>query len=203
MCIKNYLLTNMAFVVVDLDGCLVDDIHETFGRFLRREDSSTEHMFKELIFNALDRIPSVVDSVARRIDVEKELNIHVVKALKTIYDSGFEIVVRTANRKIGKSGADKIKSVLKGYGIDASVELTEDKYKYSERNGEMPALLLDDKPNVVINAARKGIRSVLIRADYNRAAGFFIRGVNNLVSIAAPEDMNSACMKALRQRTTA
>lgn len=193
----------MAFVVVDLDGCLLDDVHEIFGRFLRREDSCMEHMFKELIFNVFNSIPTVVDSVAKRIDVEKEgLNMHVVKALKTIYDSGFEIVVRTANRKIGEFGADRIKSVLKAYGIDASVELTEDKYKYAERNGERPALLLDDKPSVVINAARMGIRSVLIRADYNRAAGFFIKRVNNLVSIAAPEDMNNACVKALRQRAT-
>ena len=193
----------MAFVVVDLDGCLVDDVHETFGKFLRREDSGTEHMFKELIFNALDRIPSVVDSVANRIDVEKGLNMHVVRALKKIYDSGFEVVVRTANRKIGESGAEKIKSALKSYGIDASVELTEDKCKYAERNGEMPALLLDDKPNVVINAARNGIRSILIRTDYNRMAGFFIKRVNNLVAIAAPEDMANACTKALWNRTTA
>ena len=193
----------MAFVVVDLDGCLVDDVHETFGKFLRREDSGTEHVFKELIFNALDRIPSVVDSVAKRIDVEKGLNMQVVKALKTVYDSGFDVIVRTANRKIGASGAERIKSVLKRYGIDASVELTEDRYKYAEHNGEKPALLLDDKPNVVINAARKGIRSVLIRTDYNRVAGFFIKGVNNLVTIAAPEDMDSACTKALRNHTTA
>ena len=193
----------MAFVVVDLDGCLVDDVHETFGKFLRREDSGTEHVFKELIFNALDRIPSVVDSVAKRIDVEKGLNMQVVKALKTVYDSGFDVIVRTANRKIGASGAERIKSVLKRYGIDASVELTEDRYKYAEHNGEKPALLLDDKPNVVINAARKGIISVLIRTDYNRVAGFFIKGVNNLVTIAAPEDMDSACTKALRNRTTA
>lgn len=193
----------MAFVVVDLDGCLVDDVHETFGKFLRREDSGTEHVFKELIFNALDRIPSVVDSVAKRIDVEKGLNMQVVKALKTVYDSGFDVIVRTANRKIGASGAERIKSVLKRYGIDASVELTEDRYKYAEHNGEKPALLLDDKPNVVINAARKGIRSVLIRTDYNRVAGFFIKGVNNLVTIAAPEDMDSACAKALRNHTTA
>ncbi len=193
----------MAFVVVDLDGCLVDDVHETFGKFLRREDSGTEHMFKELIFNALDRIPSVVDSVAMRMDVERGLNMHVVKALKTIYDSGFDVIVRTANRKIGASGAERIKSVLERYGIEASVELTEDKHKSAERNGEKPALLLDDKPNVVINAARNGIKSILIRTDYNRVAGLFINGVNNLVTIAAPEDMDSACAKALRNRTSA
>ncbi|MEM0154863.1 MAG: hypothetical protein QW814_03470 [Methanothrix sp.] len=193
----------MAFVVVDLDGCLVDDVHETFSKFLRRDDSRTEHVFKELIFNVLDRIPSVVDSVAKRIDIEKGLNMHVVKALKTVYDAGFDVVVRTANRKLGTLGIERIKSALKDYGINASVELTEDKYKYAERNGEKPVLLLDDKPNVVINAARKGIRSILISADYNRVAGFFIKGVNDLVSISTPESMDKACIKALRQRTTA
>ena len=124
-------------------------------------------------------------------------------------DGGLLIATNVAARGLdivdvsGASGAERIKSVLKRYGIDASVELTEDRYKYAEHNGEKPALLLDDKPNVVINAARKGIRSVLIRTDYNRVAGFFIKGVNNLVTIAAPEDMDSACARALRNRTTA
>jgi hypothetical protein len=197
------MLTNMAFVVVDLDGCLRDDVHEAFAKFLRREDSLTEHMFKELIFNALDRIPSAVDSVAKKTDVAKGLNMYVVKALKVIYDSGIEVVVRTANRKLGSEGVEKVREALKANGIDAVVELTEDRFKYAERNGEKPSLILDDKPDVVMNAARKGIKSILISSDYNRAAGFFMKGINRLVKVVKPEDMERECMNSLKLRATA
>ncbi|MCL4404512.1 MAG: hypothetical protein M1544_00985 [Candidatus Marsarchaeota archaeon] len=187
----------MAFVVVDLDGCLIDDVHERFGRFLRREDSVPEHALKELVFNVLDRIPSVVDSVAKSIDMEKWLNLEVVRALKQVSDRGIEIVVRTANNKLGENGIEKLKKVLGEHGVKVSVEVTTDKRKFADRDGEKPLLVLDDKPNVVMGAARKGIRSVLIKSDYNRAAGMFAKRVNKLITVADPKDMEKACLNAL------
>jgi uncharacterized HAD superfamily protein len=197
------MLTNMAFVVVDLDGCLIDDVHGAFGKFLRREDSLTEHLFKELIFNALDRIPSAVDSVAKNTDISKGLNMNVIKALKAIYDSRVDIIVRTANKRLGYDGAEKVKKALKENGIEASVELTTDKMKYAERNGEKPSLILDDKPDVALNAARNGIKAILISSDYNRAAGFFMKSINTLLKVVKPEDMERECIKSLALRSKA
>ena len=193
----------MAFIVVDLDGCLMDDVHEQFGRFLRKDDSKIEHAFKELIFNVLDRMPNIVDSVANSVNVEKSINMHVVKALKAVYESGIDIVVRTANHRLGDDKIARLKKILRSYGIDADVEVTTDKLKHSDMDGEKPVLILDDKPNVIMNAAREGIKGILISSDYNRIAGIFAKNINKLITVTGQEGMEKACMDSLNIRSRA
>lgn len=182
----------MPFAVVDLDGCLIDDVHETFAKFLRRENSRLEFVFKEVIFNALDRLPNIRNSVGKN-SVKSALNKDILKALKILQDAGIRIVVRTANGAISNEGMELVREKLLENSINATVEYAADSDKCKNIGNEKPVLVLDDKPDVAANASRKGIKSILILGDYNRVAAGFLSRISNRIIAIKPEDTPLAC----------
>jgi predicted peroxiredoxin len=176
----------MSFVVVDFDGCLVNDVSETFKRFLRSSNSRLENIYKETIFDIVDSVPFVFSKAAKKIDFKKALNQNVITGLKDIQNKGIEIVVRTANTNLKDIDIEDIKEELQKRGLEVKIERVKDNKKCESENGEKPILIIDDNPKVIRSAIKNGINSILILTDYNMIEAKFLSKINSTVCISDP-----------------
>lgn len=158
----------MSFVVVDFDGCLVNDVSESFNKYLRSSDSKIENAYKEAIFTVIDNVPFAFSRAAKKIDFKKMLNQNVINGLKELQDKGMEIIVRTANTNLSNDDIKEIEDELQKDGLKVKIERAKDNEKCRLENGEKPSLIIDDNPKVILNAVKNGINSIIILTDYNK-----------------------------------
>ncbi len=179
----------MSFVVVDFDGCLVNDVSESFNKFLRSSNSKIENAYKEAVFTIIDNIPFAFSNAAKKIDFKKMLNQEVIKGLKELQEKGMEIIVRTANINLKETDIKDIEEELKKEGLKVKIERAKNNEKCKPENGEKPSLIIDDNPKVILNAIKNGINSIIILTDYNRVQANILSKLSNYVSISKIDDI--------------
>ncbi len=183
----------MPFIVVDLDGCLIDDINAAFDRLFRKPldgpSKFAERVFKEAIFAAMTKLPkhSASKSIRMRIDFDS----NVVDAIKTAFEKGYKSIVRTANPNFKESDSiDAVKAQLRSeFNVDVDFSYSENRLKHGMYNGEKPALLIEDNPEVAINAARNGIDVLLMLKDYNGFLGRVLAKLNHKIQVVGPDEL--------------
>ena len=161
------------FVVVDLDGCLVDDVSERFGDRLRKVKSrlgkAVENGFEEGTFYGMMGLAGLLrSSVAKRnTNLTLPFISYVVDTLRALGERGYDIVVRSSNPEVRGAAADIIKARLEDAGVHAIVEYKSLMHKADSRNGERPSLLLDDLGVEGLPAAKWDVPTVVRKPGYH------------------------------------
>ena len=194
------------FVVVDLDGCLIDDVAERFGSMLRKVKSrfgkAVENWFEEGTFYSMIGLSLLLrSSIARR---NTDLNLpfvgYVVDTLKALAGHGYEIVVRSSNPAVHGLMADTIKTRLEAAGIHAIVEYKPLMHKADPINGERPSLLLDDLGAEGLPASRHGVPTVVRKPgyhDYQLITDKTLPIISRLVHVADERSFKEAALSAV------
>ncbi len=163
--------------VFDIDGALLNDIEEEFGRHFIRKDSDLERSFKEMIFNMMRFIPNNGSDI---IDRCSALDPGAAEAMKFLSSKGFELHVVTSNARATKESIGKM---IADAGIGGSVELDiVPKNKAGFINDRIkPEVVFEDQYDVAMGISSKS-KVFLVPRDYNRIGGRIAERMHSNIS---------------------
>ena len=163
--------------VFDIDGALLNDIEEEFGRHFIRKDSKIERSFKEMIFNMMRFIPNDGSGI---IDRCSALDPGAAEAMKFLSSKGFELHVVTSNTRATKESIGKM---ITDAGIGGSVKLDIVlKNKAGFINDRIkPEVVFEDQYDVAMGISSKS-KVFLVPRDYNRIGGRIAERMHSNIS---------------------
>lgn len=169
--------------VFDIDGALLNDIEEEFGRHFIRKDSAIERSFKEAIFNMIRIVPNGGNSVMKRCHA---LDSGAVEAMKLLSSNGFELHLVTSNRRASKEFIGKL---VADAGINAGVKLDivpKNKAAFINDNIK-PEVVFEDQYDVAMGISNRS-RVFLVLRDYNRIGGRIAERMHDNISFMSFAD---------------
>ncbi|MCL5093471.1 MAG: hypothetical protein M1128_03315 [Candidatus Marsarchaeota archaeon] len=176
--------------VFDIDGALLNDIEEEFGRHFIRKDSKIERSFKEAIFSMMRIIPNAGKGVMERCNA---LDCGAVEAMKLLLSKGFELRLVTSNQQASKEFIGKM---IADAGINASVKLDiVPKNKAAFINSSIrPEVVFEDQYDVAMGISARS-KVFLVLRDYNRIGGRIAQCMHSNISFVSFADAINEIMR--------
>ncbi|MGC8652358.1 MAG: hypothetical protein ACP5UH_03870 [Candidatus Micrarchaeia archaeon] len=160
----------MAFkiAVVDLDGCIIDDISRQLDSKLGTRGGPLNGAFREAVFVLMHLVPHSSEFYASLLR-EDALDANVINAMKSMQEKGTELHVVTKHKGLDKAWLSRM---LARHGINISTDnihvVNGDKaYTIDKLRAD---LVIDDQPDSVLSVGKgpMGERKILLlKRTYN------------------------------------
>ncbi len=182
---------HMAFklAVVDLDGCIIDEVSSRFDSKLGEHKGALNSSFREMAFVSLHALPHSRKFYASLLR-EEALDEEIVKAMKQLQDEGTELHIVTKHKGLDKAWLSDMLG-RHGIAIGANSIHVVNGDKSSTINGLKADLVIDDQPDSVLNIDGNA-KILLLRRSYNKVSMAVIKLLRgSKVSIVDPSEIAS------------
>ncbi len=167
--------------MLDCDGVAIDDITPHFEKRLSESESWAGATFDAFLYNAFRNFLSTSAKLIRKDGEELLLDPQAARFMLRHGDEGHAILLGTANPLYKK---EELEELLKKDGIkNAEVHVVTNRQKIAIALRHN-AILIEDDPWVAGEAARAGVRVILLRKRYNRGPGNILSAINPKIKMA-------------------
>ncbi len=168
-------------ILLDFDGVAIDDVTPHFEKRFPESGSRVGGAFDEFLYTALRNFRNASAKLIRGRGEELSLDPMATRFMLRHGDEGRRLLLGTANPLHKK---EELEEMLKGSGIkDASVYVGTNKEKI-ELALKLNAILIEDDPWVAGEAARAGVRVILLQKRYNKNPGTVLSALNPRIRMA-------------------